>query len=105
MGLQIASEENAAASRGSTSRPSSTSDVSANSSPASFASTPEALAAPKLSTDMKIDKQHQVYYAVINDRTGDELFEIPPEALREIGEGLNIPLAGDSSAHGIDLKS
>jgi hypothetical protein len=58
-----------------------------------------------LATDMRVDAQHQVYYQVINERTGDLLLEIPSEALREIGESIQVPLVGDSSVHGVDVKS
>jgi hypothetical protein len=54
---------------------------------------------------MRVDAQHQVYYQVINERTGDLLLEIPSEALREIGESIQVPLVGDSSVHGVDVKS
>ena len=66
-----------------------------------------ALAAPspQFSTDLRVDDQHQVYYACVDESTGDVLFEIPPEALRAIGESLNLPLNGDASAHSVDVKS
>jgi uncharacterized FlaG/YvyC family protein len=54
---------------------------------------------------MRVDDQHQVYYEFVDDRTGDVLFEIPPEALREIGESLNLPLDGGSRIHSVDVKS
>jgi hypothetical protein len=66
---------------------------------------PAALSPPQFSTDREVDSQHQIYYEFVDDRTGDVVFEIPPEALREIGESLNLPLNGDSSAHGVDVKS
>lgn len=54
---------------------------------------------------MKVDGQHQVYYEFVDDGTGNVLFEIPPEALREIGESLNVPLVGDANVPTIDVKS
>jgi hypothetical protein len=33
------------------------------------------------------------------------MFEIPPEALREIGESLNLPVAADATGHSVDVKS
>src|ERR1039458_4551158 len=57
------------------------------------------------STDMRIDDQHQVYYACVDDRSGSVLFEIPAAALRKIAESLNVPLIGDASGHGVDVKS
>jgi hypothetical protein len=68
-------------------------------------STPSALPPNTFSTDMKVDDQHQVYYAIVDDRSGDELFEIPPEALRKIGESLHLPPIGESGVHGVDVKS
>jgi|ERR1035441_6567777 hypothetical protein len=58
-----------------------------------------------LSTDMRIDDQRQIYYRVVNERTGDVLLEIPCEALREIGESIKVQLEGDASIHGVDVKS
>jgi hypothetical protein len=59
----------------------------------------------QLSTDMQVDSQHQVYYEFVDDSTGNVLFEIPPEALREIGESLNVPLDGDFGGHDVDVTS
>jgi hypothetical protein len=59
----------------------------------------------QFSTDREIDSQHKIYYEFIDDRTGDVVFEIPPQALREIGESLNLPLLGDASVPSIDVKS
>ena len=66
---------------------------------------PAAAPPPQLSTDVRIDDRHQIYYEFVDDGSGDVLFEIPPEALRAIGESLNIPLVGDASASSIDVKS
>jgi len=66
---------------------------------------PPVSSSPQLSTDMRVDNRHQVYYEFVDDCTGDVLCEIPPEALRAIGESLNVPLDGDGSAHSIDVKS
>jgi hypothetical protein len=72
--------------------------------------TPSAAAPPvsspsAFSTGMQIDNHHQIYYVVVNDSTGDVLFEIPSEALRKIGESLNLPLIGDESVPSVDVKS
>lgn len=58
-----------------------------------------------LSTDLRVDDQRQIYYQVVNDRTGDVLLEIPSEALRQIGESIKVPLEGDARIHGVDVKS
>ena len=69
--------------------------------------TPEAAEAPaaQFSTDLRVDAEHQLYYEVVDDSTGDVLFEIPPEALRAIGESMDVTQIGDSSAHSVDVKS
>lgn len=59
----------------------------------------------QLSTDMRVDSEHQVYYAFVDDQTGEVMFEIPPEALRAIGESLNVPMNGESGASTLDVKS
>jgi hypothetical protein len=59
----------------------------------------------QFSTDLEVDDKHQPYYKVVDDSTGDVLFEIPPEALREIGESLNVPLIGDARVPSVDVKS
>ena len=54
---------------------------------------------------MRIDDQHQVYYQVVNERTGDVLLEISCEAVRQIGESIKVLPEGDASIHGVDVKS
>ena len=103
--LQIASAEDLTVSRRSTPA-SGPSGVLAAESPAESPAPAPAVSSPaQFSTDMKVDDQHQVYYEFVDDRTGDVLFEIPPEALREIGESLNLPLDGHGSGHSVDVKS
>ena len=103
--LQVTSAQNTMPTRRSSqsaalaaNQPQETSAESANSAAAAPPPDP-------YSTDMKVDDQHQVYYEVVDNRTGDELFEIPPEVLRKIGESLNVPLIGESSVHRVDIKS
>ena len=59
----------------------------------------------KLSTDVRVDDRHRIYYEVVNDRTGDVVCEIPLETVRKFGEDLIVPLEGDASAHIIDAQS
>jgi len=73
--------------------------------PAASPARAPAVSPAQFSTDREVDSRHQVYYKYVDDRTGDVVFEIPPEALREIGESLNLPLAGDENAHSFDVKS
>ncbi len=102
MMLQVARAESAApAGRSSQAAvPAATPAETAAAPPAPAASPPA-----QFSTDLRVDDKHQPYYEVVDDRSGDVLFEIPPEALREIGESLNVPLVGDSSGHSLDVKS
>jgi hypothetical protein len=79
--------------------------VSAAKSSSDSAPPPAASSASQFSTDLRVDSQHQVYYEFVDQSTGDVLFEIPPEALRAIGESLNVPLVGDAGAHGMDVES
>jgi hypothetical protein len=58
-----------------------------------------------LTTDLRFDDQHQPYYEFVDDRSQEVLFEIPPEALRELAESLKVPLVGSSPGCGIDVKS
>jgi hypothetical protein len=69
-------------------------------------SSPSAERSPGQSnTDVRVDDHHQVYYEFVDASTGDVLFEIPPEALREIAESLNISLDGSTSSRRVDVKS
>jgi len=106
--LQVASAASPAASK--PSAPASPSPVRAAASAAetpvdSPHSAPAVPSTSQLSTDLRIDDQHQLYYEFVDESTGSVVFEIPPAALRAIGESLNLPLNGDSSAHGVDVKS
>jgi hypothetical protein len=62
-------------------------------------------AGPELSTDLRIDDQRRIYYAVINDRTGDVLYEIPPEQIRRLGEGLTESHVTQSAGHKVDVRT
>jgi len=85
---------------------SSQASVPAAESAARSAAPALAVASPaQFSTDMRVDGRHQVYYEFVDKSTGDVVFEIPPEALREIGESLNLPLAGEARGHSVDVKT
>jgi hypothetical protein len=110
MAQQLASIETAAASNRSTPSPSASIPGSPTGGAQDVAASPSRSSATapasQLSTDLRIDQEHQLYYEVVDDSTGSVVFEIPPEALRAIGESLNVPPNGDSSASAIiDLKS
>ena len=106
LSLQIADAENNAAQRSSRSVSLPlTPTTAATTLPASSAST-SALSNPDLvSADLRVDKQHQFYYEFVDGTTGSVEFEIPPEALRAIGESLVLPLHGDTGASTLDVKS
>jgi len=66
---------------------------------------PAASPASPVRTDVRIDDQHQFYYEFVDKSTGTVEFEIPPEALRAIGETLNVAHLADSGASALDVKS
>ena len=61
--------------------------------------------APQLSTAIRIDDRRRIYYEVINDHTGQVVLEIPPEVVRNIGEGISQFLETLHSTRSIDVKS
>jgi hypothetical protein len=71
----------------------------------SAASPPHEVPPAQFNTDLQIDNQHQIYYEFVDASTGDVVFEIPPAALREIGESLNLPVLADATGHSVDMKS
>jgi hypothetical protein len=101
--LQVASAESLTASRRST--PASVPAAAPAVESSAESPAPAVSSSAQFSTDMKIDDQHQIYYEFVDDRTGNVLFEIPPEALRAIAESLNLSLVGNASAHSVDVKS
>ena len=103
MMLQVASAQNTLSTRRANPNPAPATNQAQET--ASAASTAPSAPPDPFSTDMKVDNQHQVYYEIVDNRTGDELYEIPPEVLRRIAESLNLPLMGDSVAHNVDVKS
>jgi hypothetical protein len=59
---------------------------------------------PKVSTDLRIDGKHRVYYQVVNDHTGDVVCEIPSEQIRELEEGSSAPSSSGGAGRRIDVK-
>jgi len=103
--LQVASVESLTVSRRSTSASVPAVAIAGESSDESPAPAPAVSSPAQFSTDMRVDDQHQIYYEFVDASTGDVMFEIPPEALREIGESLNLPVAADATGHSVDMKS
>ena len=99
--VQAASAETPAVSRRSADVPT----TAATEAPESTAPAPAASPSPQFNTDMRVDDAHQIYYEFVDASTGDVMFEIPPEALREIGESLNVPLVGDTSGRSVDVNT
>lgn len=66
---------------------------------------PTPVESPSFSTDMQVDNHHQIYYKVVDDHTGDVLLEIPAEALRRIGESLNVTEIGNPKVSSLDITS
>jgi hypothetical protein len=60
---------------------------------------------PKISTDLRIDGQHHVYYQIINDQNGQVVCEIPSAQIRELEEGSITPPASEGAGQRIDVKS
>jgi hypothetical protein len=60
---------------------------------------------PKLSTDLRIDDQRRIYYEVVNNRTGDVVYEIPPEQVRKLAEGIDASLSSQLEGRTLDVKS
>ena len=71
----------------------------------SSAAVPAVSSPSQLSTDMRVDDQRQIYYEVVNDRTGDVVYEIPPELVRKLGENPTVLLDGRVGGHSLDVKS
>jgi hypothetical protein len=103
--LQVASAENFGSTMRSTPDSVPAAAMAVGSTADSSAPAPAVLPSVQFSTDMRVDDQHQVYYEFVDKSTGDVVFEIPPEALREIGESLNLSMVGDASVHSFDVKS
>ncbi len=66
---------------------------------------PAELSSPKLNTALRIDPQHHIYYEVINEKSGDIVFEIPPAQIRKLAEGIRESLAHATAVHNLDVKS
>ena len=60
---------------------------------------------PKMTTAMRIDERRRPYYAVINNRTGDVVMEIPCEQIRKLAEGLDKSAIKQPATHTVDFKS
>jgi hypothetical protein len=105
MFLQVASEENLGPLRRSAPASAAAANDAVGSPAESSAPEPAVPSPAQFNTDLQVDSQHQIYYAFVDASTGDVVFQIPPEALREIGESLKVPLAGDASVPSVDVKS
>jgi hypothetical protein len=77
----------------------------AEAAPAAEAQAPAEVFNPRVSTDMRIDAQHRVYYQVVNDHSGEVICEIPCEQIRELEESNLSPAAREAAAQRIDVKS
>jgi hypothetical protein len=60
---------------------------------------------PQFSTAIRIDDRRRIYYEVINDHTGQVVLEIPPEVVRNIGEGIKQFLETLHPTRSVDVKS
>jgi hypothetical protein len=105
MVLQVASSEGIAPTGRSASAPVSKPAPAAVFPAESAASAPHEVPPAQFNTDLQIDSQHQIYYEFVDASTGDVVFEIPPAALREIGESLHLPVLADAAGQSVDVKS
>src|SRR5271157_822859 len=105
MVLQVGRVESPVVSRRSTPAAVPAVALAGESSDESSAPAPADSSLAPLSTDMRIDDQHHIYSEVVNDRTGAEVLEIPPEVIRKLAESFNVLLVGGSSDHRVDVKS
>ena len=81
--------------------------TAAAASPSPAQGTPPAEAAPSgpvLSINLRIDDQHRMYYEVINNHTGEVLYQIPPEVIRKLGEDTEAALEKALKAHTLDVR-
>jgi hypothetical protein len=60
---------------------------------------------PKVSTTLRIDGQHHVYYQIINDHSGEVVCEIPCEQIRKLEEESSAPPDSKVAGLRIDVKS
>ncbi len=60
---------------------------------------------PQLSTMVRIDDRHRFYYELVNSRTGDVVYEFPPEMIRKLAESFEASADGESMGHRVDVKS
>ena len=60
---------------------------------------------PQFSTMVRIDDRHRFYYEFVNIRTGDVVYEFPPEMIRKLAESLEASADGESMGHRVDVKS
>ena len=105
MSLQIAYAEGSGESRSAGSAASPQGAAASPPDPASSASAAASASSASVTADLRIDNQHKFYYEFVDGSTGNVVFEIPPEALRAIGESLNLPLNGEPTPHSLDVKS
>jgi len=61
--------------------------------------------APRLSTDLRIDDQRRIYYAIVNDRSGDVVMELPPEQIRKLAEALDASQVAVNKGRSVDVKT
>ena len=103
--LQIAYGEASTASPPDSPRPASSPSANTKARENTPSSSPAVSTAKPVTTNLRIDDQHQFYYEFVDGSSGNVMFEIPPAALRAIGESLNLPRNGEPGPHTLDVKS
>lgn len=54
---------------------------------------------------LQTDNQGRAYYAVISERTGEVVYQIPPEQVRQVAEGIGEFLKEGEPKQSLDVKS
>ena len=60
---------------------------------------------PQHSMATRIDNRHRVYYEVINNDSGEVVYQIPAEVVRQIGDGIAEFLQSVQPKPNIDVKT
>ena len=61
--------------------------------------------APQHSMATRIDNRHRVYYEVINNDSGEVVYQIPAEVVRQIGDGIAEFLQSVQPKPNVDVKT
>jgi len=99
--IQGSTENTVTAKPGAPARPSSPQPASENSKPQPPATFLQA------NVTFRRDNSGQIYYVVSDAQTGKELRELPPKAVRDVGQGIDEFLKQEQqkAAHSLEVKA